>query len=415
MSVSQERLPWGRLQGVRPVKLAHRAVRSGASSSAQIASILMDGHGVSRARAELAAEVCLRQRALLPLDELWREVSVYVGVPFCPTHCAYCTFPAYSMVDKARYAVHFMECLLREIECVGRVLRESGIAVTSVYVGGGTPTSLHARELAELLAALCQHVPGANMWREFCVEAGRPDTITPDRIAVMKAAGVNRVSVNPQTWRDATLRLIGRGHRADMVAHRFHVLRTAGFDNINMDLILGLPGEGLADVKESVLRTLALVPDAVTIHTLAHKRGSDVSLAPEAYPVAADEEVAAMMAHADGALRGAGYLPHYLYRQRHILAGLENVGYALTGREGVYNICIMEEVQTIVAVGGGAASKWVDPRTGRITQMHNPRDPGAYVMGIERILARKEQELRAACAQIAARLADDPSASAMER
>ncbi|MCY0870532.1 MAG: coproporphyrinogen dehydrogenase HemZ, partial [Firmicutes bacterium] len=324
-------------------------------------------------------------------------------------------FPAYSMVDKARYAVDFMECLVREIECVGRVLTACGIRVTTVYVGGGTPTSLRAPELAEMLAALRRHLPGADSWREFCVEAGRPDTITPDRIAVMKAAGVDRVSVNPQTWRDATLRLIGRGHRADMVAHRFRVLREAGFDNINMDLIVGLPGERLADVRDSVLRTLALAPDAVTIHTLAMKRGSGVSSEPDAYPVAADEEIGEMMAFADGALREAGYLPHYLYRQRHILAGLENVGYSLAAREGLYNICIMEEVQTIVAVGGGAASKWIDPVTGRITQTHNPRDPGAYVGGIDRLLERKEQALRAVCAQIAARLADVPPAPAAVR
>lgn len=387
--------PWGVLTGVRPAKLAHQAFRSGIQKPQALSRHLQDEFKLAPERADLLVEIAQRERQALPdLYNLERAVSVYVGIPFCPTHCAYCTFPAYSMVEKARYAEDFLTVLLAEIRRAGALLREYGVPVTTVYIGGGTPTSLKAKELAMLLAALQTHLPGAETWRELSVEAGRADTITPDRVAVMREAGVTRVSVNPQSFRAATLKAIGRGHSPEIVDKRFALFRDAGFTNINMDVILGLPGETQDDVRYTMERTLRLAPDAVTVHTLSLKRSAAVTRERDAYTVAPDAEVRAMMEWADREVRAAGHHPYYLYRQKDILANLENVGYAQSGKEGLYNISIIEEAQTIVALGGGAASKWVAPGRGVIGRQQNPREPSVYVGTHEAVWARKEQALR---------------------
>ncbi|KUO97216.1 coproporphyrinogen dehydrogenase HemZ [Ferroacidibacillus organovorans] len=397
-----KRLTWGLLTGVRPVKLLHEWQRKdGRKSEIEMREHLEREYLVSPERAALAAEIAVRERAVLPdLEALDREVSIYIGIPFCPTHCAYCTFPAYSMVDKARYAFTFLDALLQEIKMVGRVLRERRVRVTTVYVGGGTPSSLRADEMRRLFDALRAEVGGP--WREFCVEAGRADTITPDRIAAMVEYGVDRVSVNPQSYHHRTLRLMGRGHSPEIIDRRFALVRESGIRNINMDLILGLPGETQEDVAYSVERTLALEPDAVTLHTLSFKRSSEVTEKRESLVVPDDEAMLLMMRAADQAVRSAGLLPYYLYRQRDILGNLENVGYAKPGFEGIYNIAIIEEAQTIIALGGGAASKWVEPGTRKITRHDNPREPLAYVNAMERVLAVKERALTRICEQIGA-------------
>ena len=401
-------LPWGVLFGVRPGKLLPILMRahtdSGVAASApgeltegaigNTLRTLVDDYAIRRDRAALLVEVAVNERRALPdLYQIGREVSVYVGIPFCPTHCAYCTFPAYSMVDKARYAVPFMSALEREIRAVGEALKACRLAVTTVYVGGGTPTSLMAGELERLLLALTRHLPGAGKWREFSVEAGRADTITPDRVRVMKEAGVNRVSVNPQTFHDATLKRVGRGHSSAIVDKRFALCRAAGFTNINMDLIMGLPGETPDDARYSLLRTLALAPDSVTVHTLSYKRGAAVTRANAADDAPPPDAVAAMLDLAEQELRRGGYQPYYLYRQKDILAGRENIGYARPGKEGLYNIAIIEEAQTIVALGGGGASKWRDPGCGAIARTANAREPSAYVAHIDRIIADKRSRI----------------------
>ncbi len=392
-----QRQPWGILTGVRPGKLAHHllARTSGVSTAAEITQELQANYRMDNVRSRLLTEIAYRELEVVP--DLYtlrqREVSIYIGIPFCPTHCAYCTFPAYSMVDKARYAEGFLDAMLREIQGVGSLLREYGVPVTTVYIGGGTPTSLKAKELGELLESVVAQIPGHGTWREFCVEAGRADTITKDRVAVLKTCGVDRVSVNPQSFKAETLKLIGRGHSPDIIDKRFNLFREAGFTNINMDLILGLPGEQKSDVEYSLERTLQLEPDAITVHTLSFKRASEVTDHRDAYAIAEDREVSDMMNDVAKQVKGAGYAPYYLYRQKDILANLENVGYSLPGKEGIYNICIIEEMQTIIGIGGGAASKWVMP-DGTITHHQNAREPSAYIAHIEQTLLKKEQALR---------------------
>jgi oxygen-independent coproporphyrinogen-3 oxidase len=379
-------LPWGVLFGVRPSKLGH----------GEPARVLVSEYAIRQDRAQLLVEVAENElRALPDLYQLGQEVSIYVGIPFCPTHCTYCTFPAYSMAEKARYAGDYMQALAMEIRAVGEALQAQRIPVTTVYIGGGTPTSLRAAELDYLLTLLQDHLPNADRWRELSVEAGRADTITADRVQVMKAAGVNRVSVNPQSFRDHTLWKVGRGHSAKIIDERFMLFREAGFENINMDLIMGLPGENLEDARFSLMRTLALAPDSVTIHTLSYKRGAQVIKGSEHDEVPAADMVEAMLDLAEQELRQHGLQPYYLYRQKNILAGRENIGYAHVGKEGLYNISIIEEAQTIVALGGGGASKWRDPQSGHIAHTVNARDPAAYVAHIEQIIESKRQHIDA--------------------
>ncbi len=395
-------LPYGILFGVRPGKLVHQRLKQNKSALApDIAGELVANYAMRQDRADLLVEVAQHERSIVPdLYDLSSEVSLYVGIPFCPTHCSYCTFPAYSMRDKARYAVDFMQALIHEIRAVGESLQTAHIGVTTVYVGGGTPTSLSALELERLLAALRDELPGHGAWREFSVEAGRADTITPDRVKVMKAVGVNRVSVNPQTFRDATLKKVGRGHSASIIDKRFALFREAGFQNINMDLIMGLPGESLDDARNSLARTLALSPDSVTVHTLSYKRGAEVKKSLEVSDEPDASTVEAMLDLAERELRGDGYHPYYLYRQKDILAGRENIGYARLGKEGLYNMAIIEEVQTIVALGGGGASKWVDPQTGQIMRSANAREPSAYVAHLDHIIADKRERIAALAKKI---------------
>lgn len=388
--------PWGILTGVRPGKLVHDLLlhKPLAPTWSEVVHQLQSNYRIDAVRSQLLTDIAKRELMVVP--DLYslkqREVSIYIGIPFCPTHCAYCTFPAYSMVDKARYAEGFLDAMMREIEMVGRLLREYKVPVTTVYIGGGTPTSLKAKELSELLESVVTKIPGHKAWREFCVEAGRADTITKDRVDVLKTYGVDRVSVNPQTFRAQTLKLIGRGHSPDIVDKRFHLFREASFQNINMDLILGLPGESLSDVQYSLERTLQLEPDAITVHTLSFKRASEVTDHRDAYAVAKDSEVYDMMDYVARQMKVANYVPYYLYRQKDILANLENVGYSLPGKEGIYNMITIEEMQTIVGIGGGASSKWVMP-DGTITQQQNASEPSAYIAHMEQMLEKKERAL----------------------
>lgn len=370
--------PWGILTGVRPTKLVHQSRKIGLTVE-EIQKELEHEFLIDRQKIEIMQWIVDKQLEVIPdLYDLDQEVSVYIGIPFCPTKCAYCTFPAYAITGKQGSVDQFLIGLKHEIEAVGSFLREHNVSVTSIYFGGGTPTSIEAHELEMLFEAIAEHFPNGGKSRELTVEAGRPDTITPEKIHVMQKWKVDRISINPQTFTQRTLQAIGRHHTVEEILHKYELARELGMDNINMDLIVGLPGEGMTELMVSLEAIERLRPDSLTVHTLSFKTASTMTKNKEKYPVASREEVSQMVQTTLDWTKANGYAPYYLYRQKNILGNQENIGYALPGKESIYNIMIMEEKQTIIGLGCGASSKIISPKTKKITRFANPKEPKVY-------------------------------------
>jgi oxygen-independent coproporphyrinogen III oxidase len=369
---------WGILTGIRPTKLLHRKVQEGIPQ--EIAhQQLKDDYLITDEKINLMQQIVDRQLAIVPdLYSLQKEVSIYIGIPFCPTKCAYCTFPAYAINGRQGSVDSFLGGLHYEIKKIGEWLKKKGVKITTVYYGGGTPTSITAEEMDMLYEEMYASFPEVEKIREITVEAGRPDTITPEKLEVLKKWKIDRISINPQSYTQETLKAIGRHHTVTETIDKYHLAREMGMNNINMDLIIGLPGEGIAEFTHSLAETEKLMPESLTVHTLSFKRASEMTKNKDKYKVAGREEVEQMMNLATEWTDSHGYVPYYLYRQKNILGNLENVGYAFPNQESIYNIMIMEEQQTIIGLGCGAASKFIDPKTGKITQFANPKDPKTY-------------------------------------
>ena len=379
-------LPWGSLTGVRPVKIPAKALLNGATA-AQAERELKDTYHVSPIRRKLAMD-CAGESVLATQSLKGDEVSLYVGIPFCPSRCIYCSFIS-AAVDQCLPLVEpFVEALCREVEATGAALKEAGRAVRSLYLGGGTPTTLSAAQLDRVLAAMEEHLP-LSRCSEFTVEAGRPDTIDPEKMAVLARHGVDRVSVNPQSMNDSVLEKMGRPHTAGDIRRAYEQVRNAGKFAVNMDLIAGLPGDSPAGFAASLGEVMDLGPENITVHTLALKKGSRLMEHPEELP--GDGEVEVMLNAAWEALRGAGYVPYYLYRQKYMSGSFENVGWAKPGYASLYNIAMMEELHTILALGGGGVTKQVWPGTGKIERIANPKYPQEYLRDIDRICAGKRE------------------------
>ena len=382
---------WGILTGVRPTKLYHKLRKEGYHPE-EIREILKRDFRISDEKISLMQSIVERQLETIPdLDEIGNELSIYIGVPFCPTKCAYCTFPAYAISHnrKAGRVNSFLDGLHVEIREIGKWLKENNMKITSVYWGGGTPTSIEADEMDALYKTMFESFPNPEKIREITVEAGRPDTITPEKIEVLKKWRIDRISVNPQSYTDETLKAIGRHHTVQETIDKFWLARNSGMNNINMDLIIGLPNEGVEEFQHSLDETKELQPESLTVHTLSFKRASEMTQNKAKYKVADRKTVSEMMEMAQQWTRENDYSPYYLYRQKNILGNLENVGYSKPGQESIYNILIMEEVQTILGIGCGASSKFVNPNTGKITQYFNPKEPAAYIMTFEEAIDKK--------------------------
>ncbi|PLR89942.1 coproporphyrinogen III oxidase [Bacillus sp. T33-2] len=369
---------WGILTGVRPTKLLHKKMQEGIgreTAHRELAEEFM----ISDEKISLMQQIVDRQLSVLPdLYQLQNEVSIYIGIPFCPTKCAYCTFPAYAINGRQGSVNSFLGGLHHEMREIGKWLKENGIGITTVYFGGGTPTSITAEEMDMLYEEMYTSFPDVKNIREITVEAGRPDTITPEKLEVLKKWNIDRISINPQSYIQETLKAIGRHHTVDETITKYHLARQMGMNNINMDLIIGLPGEGTGEFAHTLSETGKLMPESLTVHTLSFKRASEMTRNKEKYKVAGREEIEEMMDMAEKWTKEHDYAPYYLYRQKNILGNLENVGYARPGQESLYNIIIMEELQTIIGLGCGASSKFIDPVTGKITHFANPKDPKSY-------------------------------------
>lgn len=388
------RQQWGFLTGIRPTKLLHKKLRNGISKE-EAHEQLKKEYLITDEKIELMEKIVDRQLTIVPdLYHLQNEVSIYIGIPFCPTKCAYCTFPAFAIQGKHGRVAAFLSGLYYEMEKIGQFLKENGIKITTIYYGGGTPTSITAEEMDLLYEQMYRSFPSVENVREITVEAGRPDTITPEKLEVLKKWNIDRISINPQSYIQETLKAIGRHHTVEETIEKFHLARSMGMNNINMDLIIGLPGEGVREFQHSLDETEKLMPESLTIHTLSFKRASVMTQNKDKYPVASREEAEEMMKLAQDWTTAHNYVPYYLYRQKNILGNLENVGYALPGRESIYNILIMEEVQTIIGLGCGAASKFIDPDTGKIERFANPKDPKSYNERYEEYTEKKLQILQ---------------------
>ncbi|MCI2049155.1 MAG: coproporphyrinogen dehydrogenase HemZ [Lachnospiraceae bacterium] len=379
-------LPWGELIGIRPTKIAMQRLDAG-DSAEEAASYMQRTYGVSRGKASLSAAIAEREKSVLSRINTKDGYSLYIGIPFCPTTCLYCSFTSFPAAAWKESIARYLQCLRREMEQAATLMH--GRRPDTIYIGGGTPTSLSAEELEVLLDSVADCFPVEGLL-EYTVEAGRADSITADKLKVMKAHGVSRMSVNPQTMNDRTLQLIGRRHTAAQVIDAFHLAREAGFDNINMDIILGLPGEDETDVRHTTEEISALGPDDLTVHSLAIKRASRLAewIAKNGMPVMVNTD--ATMAIAADAAKNMGLFPYYLYRQKNMAGNFENVGYAKPGKYGIYNILIMEEVQTVFAIGAGAVTKAVFP-DGRIERCDNCKDVATYMENLDEMLARREK------------------------
>ena len=376
--------PWGALTGVRPVKLPTRAILAGATPK-QAQKELEKEYFVSPQRAKLAVDCAWAsvevQRSLRP-----QEVSLYIGIPFCPTRCAYCSFVSADVGRTLKLVEPYVNGLLREVEETGRVLRKAGLTVRSFYMGGGTPTTLSADQLDRLLSRCEEHLPLAGC-TEYTVEAGRPDTITREKLAVLKAHRIGRISVNPQSLEDHVLEAIGRRHTPGDIRAAYELARSVGFDCVNMDLIAGLPRDTLGGFCRSLEGVLAMAPENITVHTLALKKGS--ALMENGGQLPGGDEVFSMLNFSRERLTTEGYFPYYLYRQKYMSGALENVGWAKPGTESLYNIVMMEELHSVVSLGAGGVTKLIGG--GKILRLTNPKFPQDYLSGLDKVLGQKRE------------------------
>jgi len=373
-----EKLPWGTLTGIRPAKVAEKLLVKGESVQS-VYDILLETYFVSRDRASLCIETA---QATLALKSTLapRDIALYIGIPFCPTRCAYCSFVSNSVERSFDLIEPFMNTLMQEIEEMSKLVKELELRIISVYIGGGTPTSLSTAHIETIMTALAKSFDFSAI-REYTVEAGRPDTITEEKIEIMTRHGAKRICINPQSMSKRVLSTIGRAHSPEDVHHAAKLVQKAKAA-LNMDIIAGLPSDSYDGFKETLDTVIAYNPENITVHTLSLKKGSRIMLENTTIPTGA--EVGEMLDYSSNQLRKSGYAPYYVYRQKYISGGYENTGWSKPGQEGIYNICMMEEICSVFALGGGGVTKVVTS-DGRIERIFNAKYPREYIMMTEKM------------------------------
>lgn len=417
-------LPWGSLTGVRPTKIATECLENGKGVE-EIRKLYEDVYLTTKQKADICIEVAGKEQELFAGFDYENEYCIYVGVPFCPSKCLYCSFTSYPIAmyqdeeskresddskgdDEVEVSLKYNEvaqnkkkknrltvsdyinALCKEIEAVASSEIYRNKHLVAIYVGGGTPSALSAEQLRTVIEKL-QSSFDMQYLREFCVECGRPDSITEDKLKVLRELGVERISINPQTMSDETLKLIGRAHTVAQTKEAFTMARNAGFTNINMDMIVGLPGEDIEDVRHTLSEIYKLAPDSLTVHSLAIKRAANLNIEMEKYHSLIKGSTNEMLMAVEECARSLELEPYYLYRQKNIPGKLENIGYAARGKECLYNVLIMEEKLDIIAMGAGASSKFVFRNEGRIERVENVKNVEQYIERIDEMIERKQK------------------------
>ncbi len=389
---NKELSPWGILVGVRPTKLVHYLVDK-AYSYERIKEQLQNVYGLAPEKIRLLIEVVKLERSYLPTtEEAQNRISIYLGIPFCPTRCNYCSFAAYPFKQHQKYLKDFLKAVHYEIKEMGRAINRLGLIVDTIYIGGGTPTVFSRLQLEKIIKELQKYFSSSRL-KEFTVEAGRADTITREKLEMMYKLGIDRISINPQTMNQKTLDKIGRQHTVQEVYTAFKTAREVGFTNINMDLIVGLPGERSVEIKRTLEQILQLNPDSLTVHTMAIKRAAKMRNNLDQSKLSTSNEVEEMFALTKEAASQMKLKPYYMYRQKNMIGNLENIGYSRAGQESIYNILMMEERETIIALGGGGITKFVNPQNWRLSRLVNPKFPQQYINQVQERTAAKIAKL----------------------
>ena len=378
-------LPWGNLTGIRPAKLAMGMIESGMKNT-EVAQVMREHYLVSARKTALAITIANRERALLADIDYEHGYSLYVGIPFCPSICLYCSFSSYPLKIWAKRVDEYLDALCKEIRETARMMKN--YKLDTIYIGGGTPTTLEPYQLKRLLDQLGESF-GFDGLVEFTIEAGRPDSITREKLETIKKFPVTRISVNPQTMNQDTLEIIGRRHTVAQTIEAFHLARELNYNNINMDLIVGLPGEDISKVKYTLEKVKELSPDSLTVHSLAVKRAARLNMFKDKYQemtFANNQEIMDLTQQTAYSMEMG---PYYLYRQKNMKGNFENVGYAKVDKAGIYNILIMEEKQPIIALGAGGSSKLVFDHGKRIERVENVKDVTSYIARIDEMIERK--------------------------
>ncbi len=382
-------LPWGSMTGVRPTKFATARLEQGWERDAIIREY-EERYLTTGQKGEICYRVAKREQELLQPFRYTEEYCLYVGIPFCLSRCLYCSFAAYPVGQFGDRIPDYLQALFHEMEYVAKVC--AGKRLVAIYMGGGTPTALSTEQLAQVIDRIYELFDTTYV-REFTVEAGRPDSLSREKFEMLNSRPVTRISINPQTMNDRTLELIGRAHTSQMILDAYAMARECGMDNINMDMIVGLPGEGIEEVRHTLEVIKQLRPDSLTVHSLAIKRAAELNIQMKQYQDQIRGSSNEMLELADRYAAELGMNPYYLYRQKNIPGNLENVGYAVPGKECLYNILIMEEKMDIIAIGAGTSTKLTFPAENRIERVENVKNVDDYIRRTDEMIARKQAGL----------------------
>lgn len=384
LKLGNKELPWGTLTGIRPTKIVMEMLENDMSLE-DIKKHLKEVYLVSDKRIKLCTDTAKNEFNILKKIDYKNGYSLYIGIPFCPTRCLYCSFTSYSIAQWKKDTDTYVEALCKELLAVSKMYK--GKKLQTIYMGGGTPTSLEGYQLSKILNVVKKNFDLSNLL-ELTVEAGRPDSITREKLEALKEVGVDRITINPQTMQQKTLDLIGRHHTIEDIFESYKLARDVGFENINMDFIIGLNGETLEDVIDSFTKVKSFAPESITIHSLALKRAARLNTENKR-EIMDNDLILSMINTATDTCADLGLEPYYLYRQKNMAGNLENIGFSKPGKECLYNILIMEEKQTIIACGAGTSSKIVFG-DGRIERIENVKDPKLYIERLDEMIMRKE-------------------------